>query len=293
MPSYKTKAVVLKTYKLGEADKIVKLFSPDHGIIDSISKGSRKIKSKFLGTLELYNFLELEISQGKNLDIITQASILKIFSNISKDFNKFLFCQLISDIVLKTHFKNDENNTQIFKLIYFCFNEIDKVNSFVEIEKCALFFISKFLKILGYLPNLNNCSLCKIQIGSADNTNAAKIANKDININKNIDLTPLINVNSVGNKFKSNFIYFSIKFGGFICNKCTFHLKQDYESKFLLNQEEFLLIKMLFKRDLNTLKEINFTDRSLNKLVRLLQDYLKYHLDINLNITPYIEGLKL
>ncbi|MBM3706230.1 MAG: DNA repair protein RecO, partial [Actinobacteria bacterium] len=67
MSSYKTKSVILKSLNLGEADRIIRLYSQDNGIIDSVAKGVRRIKSKFGGRLELFNFVEVEISKGRNL----------------------------------------------------------------------------------------------------------------------------------------------------------------------------------------------------------------------------------
>jgi len=99
MPSYKAKAVILKSYKLGESDRIIKMYSQQDGIISAVAKGARKTRSKFGGRLELFNIVDLEISTGKSLDIITQAEILKSFKNISSDFYKFVFCEMISEIV--------------------------------------------------------------------------------------------------------------------------------------------------------------------------------------------------
>ena len=146
MTSYKTRAIVLKSYNLGEADKIIKLFSQDSGLISAVAKGSRKIKSKFGGRLELFNFVDLEISTGRSLEIIAQAEIIKSFTNIPLDFNKFLFCQLISEIILKTHFESVETSPILFKLIYVCFNEINILfeGGIYSLEKVAAFFLQSF-----------------------------------------------------------------------------------------------------------------------------------------------------
>jgi len=256
MPSYKTKAVVLKTYNLGEADKIIKLFSGEYGLIDSVAKSARKIKSKFLGRLELFNFLELEISKGKSLDIITQAEIIKSFTNISKDFNKFLFCQLISNIVLKIHFSGTENTQSVFKLLYVCFNEINEIernSSICKIEKAGSFFIAKFLKTLGYVPNLNTCCLCK----------------------KRIDL------DVIG--------AFSIKYGGIICNNCLKLIDSNSESKLVINNEVYSILNCLFFQDLKTLKQRKVNIKTIGDILKILEDYFKFHTESNINITSYLK----
>lgn len=191
MPSYKAKAFVLKSYKLGESDKIVKLYSGEFGLIDGIAKGARKPKSRFIGRLELFNLLDLEIARGRSLDIITQVEILKNFKNIAGDFYKFVFCELISDIVLKTH-SDKETSPLLFKLLYVCFNEINNLDyeDVISLKKLMCFFEAKYLKIIGYSPSLKSCSKCGAEIKS-------KVA-------------------SLG-KGK---VFFSNKFGGIICQDC-------------------------------------------------------------------------
>lgn len=257
MPSYKTKAVVLKTYNLAEADKIVKLFSGDYGIIDSVAKGARKIRSKFLGKTELFNFLELELSTGKSLDIITQLEVIKSFSNIPKDFNKFIFCQFISDIVLKSHLKSTETTqTQpIFRLIYVCFNEINNENNFFELQKISAFFISKFLKILGYVPDLTNCSLCK----------------------------KILNLNEVDS--------FSIKFGGVLCSRCSNKTESNLESKIKISTSKYIFLNYLFTKDLKFLKAFSLDKDNIQSVFKILQDYLKFHLEINVDISSYLKTI--
>jgi DNA repair protein RecO (recombination protein O) len=154
MSSYKTKAIVLKSYKLGESDKIIKIFSRKDGVVSAVAKGSRKIKSKFGGRLELFNFVDLELTRGKNLDIITSVEILKNFKNIPLDFNKFILGELISEIILKTQSTDTEIADFLFKLIYVCFSEIDNIEpgDIDTIKKTACFFGAKFLKISGFRP---------------------------------------------------------------------------------------------------------------------------------------------
>ena len=102
MPSYKAKAIILKSYKLGESDKIIKMYSLDGDVISAVAKGARKVRSKFGGRLELFNLVELEITKGRNLDIINQLEIIKNFKDIASDFYKFVFCEIISNIILIT-----------------------------------------------------------------------------------------------------------------------------------------------------------------------------------------------
>src|SRR4030042_3095583 len=166
MPSYKAKAIILKSYKLGESDKIVKMYSSDGDIISAVAKGARKVRSRFGGRLELFNVVDLELNTGRNLDIINQVEIIKSFKNIASDFYKFVFCEIISKIILKTQVSGGDLSPLLFKLIYICFNEINNqdLEDIVSLKKTMCFFGIKFLKITGYIPLLESCCRCNRQL---------------------------------------------------------------------------------------------------------------------------------
>ncbi|HDP69504.1 MAG TPA: DNA repair protein RecO, partial [Actinobacteria bacterium] len=65
---YKTKGVVLKSIKLGEADKIITFLTESHGKVSAVAKGVRRTKSKFGGRLEPFTHVDLLLYKGKSLD---------------------------------------------------------------------------------------------------------------------------------------------------------------------------------------------------------------------------------
>ncbi|HAP76843.1 MAG TPA: DNA repair protein RecO [Acidimicrobiaceae bacterium] len=70
---YRDTAVVLRTYKLGEADRIVVLLTEEHGKVRAVAKGVRKTTSKFGARLEPMSHVRLLLAEGRDLDIISQA----------------------------------------------------------------------------------------------------------------------------------------------------------------------------------------------------------------------------
>lgn len=258
MSSYKTKAIILKSYKLGESDKIIKMFSRKDGVISAVAKGSRKIKSKFGGRLELFNFVDLELARGKNLDIITSAEILKNFKNIPLDFNKFILGELISEIILKTQLKDEEISSFLFKLIYVCFSEIDSMTAgdIDAIKKIACFFGAKFLKITGFKPILENCSRCGIDINASD-------------------------------FFAKGNILFSIKDGGIVCRSCAANSKESLEVK-VLTLENYRFLNNLFQKKLKDFRTIHVSPESVQKLYKLTGEYIEYHTECSLDSFSYL-----
>src|SRR5712692_10224619 len=71
--SYSTEAIVLKRTDLGEADRILTLFTPAKGKIRAVAKGTRRPTSKLAGHLDLLTRSQLQVALGRNLDIVTQA----------------------------------------------------------------------------------------------------------------------------------------------------------------------------------------------------------------------------
>jgi len=262
MPSFKAKAVVLKTHNLGEADKILRLYSQEKGLIDAVAKGARKFKSKFGGRLELFNFLDCELSKGKSLDILTQAELVRNFKNISSDFNKFLFCQLISEIILKTHPLESESSQKtaslLFKLIYVSFYEIDSAapGELYLLEKTAAFFIAKYLKITGYAPLISICCKCGAKIDSASN------------------------------------LAFSITIGGILCRSCSAGLENHPEIKKLISKEEFEFIALLFTLDLKNYRNLNIQAQDIDNVLKIIGNYARFHAECNIDITLYLDKVQ-
>ncbi len=79
MPTYRDEAVVLRTHKLGEADRIIVLLSRSHGKIRAVARGVRRTSSKFGGRLEPFSHVDLQFASGRNLDVITQAETLHAY----------------------------------------------------------------------------------------------------------------------------------------------------------------------------------------------------------------------
>lgn len=84
---YRDTAVVLRTYKLGESDRIVVLLTEEHGKIRAVAKGVRKTKSKFGARLEPMSHVRLLLSQGRELDIVSQADSVETLAPMMADLD--------------------------------------------------------------------------------------------------------------------------------------------------------------------------------------------------------------
>ncbi len=257
MPTYKARAIIIKTYKLGEADKIIKMYSRRGQMIQAVAKGSRKIRSRFRGRLELFNMIDMELSRGRNLDIINQVEILHAFINIPRDFYRFVFAEIISNIILKVQISGD-GNPALFKLLYICLNEIDssEEEDIVSLKKILCFFSARFLQITGFAPMMDSCSRC----------------NKDPG-----DLYGMMKTN----------IGFSISHGGILCRACSAAIS----SKVQLSASSFRLLSDLFRLKIEDLRDIEIDPHSLSRVYRLIEDYIVFHTDCTVDSFRYLKKI--
>lgn len=82
MASYKTKAISIRTRPFAEADKMVTLFTRDHGKIRAIAKGARRVPSSLGGRVETFTYADYFIAKGRNLDIISQGQVIETFQRV-------------------------------------------------------------------------------------------------------------------------------------------------------------------------------------------------------------------
>ena len=81
MPLYRDEAVVLRTHKLGEADRIITLLTRQHGRVRAVAKGVRRTTSRWGSRLEPFTHVDLQLAEGRSLDVVTQAESLDPFAS--------------------------------------------------------------------------------------------------------------------------------------------------------------------------------------------------------------------
>jgi DNA repair protein RecO (recombination protein O) len=88
MGLYRDEGIVLRTHKLAESDRIVSILTRQHGKVRAVAKGVRKTKSKFGARLEPPTHLQLQLYEGRELDIVTQAETIDHFRSVRDDLDR-------------------------------------------------------------------------------------------------------------------------------------------------------------------------------------------------------------
>ena len=87
---YRDEAIVLRTYKLGEADRIIVMLTRHHGHVRAVAKGVRRTSSRFGARLEPFSMIDVQLHAGRNLDVVTQAEIIDPFGRaVCADYAMF------------------------------------------------------------------------------------------------------------------------------------------------------------------------------------------------------------
>ena len=116
MRTYRTEGIILRRTNFGEADRLLTIFTKNHGKIRCRAPGIRKTISRKGAHLELFNLSSLFLAQGKSLDIVTEAQTINNFSAIRKDLSKiwiaYYFCELVESLCAER-----QENWEVFDLL--------------------------------------------------------------------------------------------------------------------------------------------------------------------------------
>jgi DNA repair protein RecO (recombination protein O) len=162
MPPYKEQGIVLRSVKLGEADKIVTILTQGSGKVRAVAKGVRKTTSRFGARLEPLTHVSLMLYRGRGaLDTVTQAEIVAPHRHIREDLSLFAAAETMveaADKVAEEH----ERNVPLVVLLLNGLRALDAGPA--DPASVAESFLLKMLSLSGFHPALTACAVC----GSAD-----------------------------------------------------------------------------------------------------------------------------
>lgn len=160
MPHYSTQAINLKSYNLGEADKIIVMYSKDHGIIKCVAKGVKKAKSSLGGRMQSFMANKLLLAKGRNLDIVCQAENIDSFSGLKTDYDKLSYAFYCAELINVFGTEDDLNSAKIYDILFETFKNISIFDNNEDSMWAVLRFKLKLAEYLGYAVELENCVKC-------------------------------------------------------------------------------------------------------------------------------------
>jgi len=162
MPLEQSEAFILRTFDVGEQDKIVIFFSRDKGILKGIAKGARKFGNRFGSSLELMTRVKIFYYEKEKKDLVTVSNcdIIESFFEIQRDlktnFTLNYFAELIEE------FSPPRGKEDIlFRLLI---STLQAIKSGSNIQFITAYFEAWLLKINGVLPDFRHCKKCRREI---------------------------------------------------------------------------------------------------------------------------------
>ncbi|KAA0232645.1 MAG: DNA repair protein RecO [Acidimicrobiales bacterium] len=160
MSLYRDQGIVLRTYKLGEADRIVVFVTKGHGKVRAVAKGVRKTKSKFGARLEPTSHVAVQLYEGRELDIVTQAETLDHFKAIRGDLERIGAAAAMLEAV--DHLSQEgEINPQLYRMLLGALRTLAGHNAPLVTPS----FFLKLLALEGFGMIVDECMACGATTG--------------------------------------------------------------------------------------------------------------------------------
>ncbi|HET7146492.1 MAG TPA: DNA repair protein RecO [Gaiellaceae bacterium] len=158
-----TEAVVLRSIRFGEADRVLHLYTADRGRLGAVAKGVRKTTSRFGGRLEPLSHVELVLHRGSGeLQTVTGVQLVRPHQAARDDYYR-LSAGLIGAEAMLRLFPEQERNERAFTALTRFLDLLDDTPHAAErpsLDPLALAFQLKLLWLSGYLPHLTSCAEC-------------------------------------------------------------------------------------------------------------------------------------
>ena len=160
--------MVLRSFRLGEADRVLHVYTADRGRVGAVAKGVRRTKSRFGGRLEPLSHVELMLHQGSGeLQTVTGADLRSSHHEAREDHYRLAVGLIGAEAMLKL-FTEQEANERAFTALTRFLNRLDAIPtrapSRPALDPLVLSFQLKLLWLSGYMPHLDGCVEC----GAAD-----------------------------------------------------------------------------------------------------------------------------
>lgn len=154
---YRDQGIVLRGVRLGEADRILTIFTQSAGRIRVVAKGVRKAKSRFGARLDAFTHVDLLLYEGRDLDIVTQAEILARYPRLRTEYAAFCAAAAMADAVERTT-PERERNVRLFLMLRSGLQALD--DGARDPGLCAYAFLAKVASMAGLHPVLGTCVGC-------------------------------------------------------------------------------------------------------------------------------------
>jgi DNA repair protein RecO (recombination protein O) len=237
--TYSTPAILIRRVDYGDYDLILNFLTRDRGKISAIAKSAKRSQKRFGGILELFNSLDIVVSEkrGKGLALIKEASLIQPLFNVGADIRKTAYASYWAELT-NLWLEEGRAQTEIYDLMAYVLAELDAGS--ISAEVLSVLFQMRFLSLSGLCPNLSHCSTCRIETDAAPH-------------------------------HRMNFV---LSKGGVVCESCApYGAAEDCLSRGTIKQ-----LQWIDNNDICKAARIRFSAQALKEGLQFLESFVPYHL---------------
>lgn len=162
MPVYKAEAIILHRRALGEADRVITLYTREHGKLSAVARAVRKTTSRLAGRLEPFTHARLLLARGRTLDVIAQVEVLEGMAPLRADLRRFGQAALVAEL-LEAAVPEREPHADLFRLLLRTLDLVARADP----DVAAVWFALHLMSLVGFHPAVDRCAVCGRGLGAS------------------------------------------------------------------------------------------------------------------------------
>jgi DNA repair protein RecO (recombination protein O) len=159
MATYKDQGIVLRSWKLGETDRILSMLTAGHGKVRAVAKGVRRPGSRFGGRLESYSLVDLEMYVGRTLDGVNQAELVTPHANVRADFVRSACAGVMAEVVDSVA-QEGQREPRLFLLLQSALDALELAPPDPTVFLDA--FLLRAAASQGFVVHIDTCVACGV-----------------------------------------------------------------------------------------------------------------------------------
>ena len=163
--SFRVEAVVLRHAEYGEADRMLTLYTRQLGKTRALAKGARKIASRKAGHIEPFTHVKLQLAQGRDMPIVTQADTIDAYQPLREDLILTSHASYVLELLDRFTYADDTENPTLFRLLT---DSLARLASGTDPWLVIRYYEIRLLDHLGFRPQLFECANCGREIKAED-----------------------------------------------------------------------------------------------------------------------------
>ena len=250
---YRTEAIILRRADLGEADRLLTIFTPGRGKLRVVAKGARKPASRKSGHVELFTRSNLLVARARELDIVSQAETVESYRPLREDLLRSTYAHYLAEL-LDRFTGEEEESGELYNLL------AESLSHLCDAHNPALvarYYELHLLALAGYQPRLFDCVHCGKRLRQVDS-----------------ELPPY---------------GFDCARGGVLCDQCAPNSRDAVP----LSLSALKVLRHAARAEWRAFATLNLRPLVAREIEQTLQRYITYTLERNLKSVEFLRTLRL